>query len=40
MKGRQEGKLMANVTLLEIKGSDRLLDVSAMGVGAGQSEIL
>lgn len=31
---------MANVTLLEIKGSDRLLDVSAMGVGAGQSEIL
>lgn len=29
---------MANRTLLEIKGSDKLLDVSAIGMGAGKSE--
>jgi hypothetical protein len=30
---------MASRILLEIKGSDRLLDVLAIGMGAGQSEI-
>lgn len=30
---------MANMIVLEIKGSDRVLDVSAIGVGAGQNEI-
>lgn len=37
-KREQEGLLLENRTLLEIKGSDKLLDVSAIGMGAGKSE--